>query len=58
MAQITILTASRTLQCKEVRSGLDKSFSALYNDLDSTQLPYDDHDAKETSEYLLQTREI
>jgi sterol 14-demethylase len=34
MSQITILTASRTLQGKEVRDGLDKSFSELYNDLD------------------------
>jgi sterol 14-demethylase len=39
MAQITILTASRTLQGKEVRSGLDKSFSALYNDLDGGFTP-------------------
>jgi sterol 14-demethylase len=34
LSQITILTASRTLQGKEVRSGLDKSFSELYSDLD------------------------
>lgn len=34
MSQITILTASRTLQGKEVRDGLDKSFSKLYSDLD------------------------
>ena len=34
LAEITILTASRTLQGKEVRAGLDKSFSELYNDLD------------------------
>jgi sterol 14alpha-demethylase len=39
MAQITILTASRTLQGKEVRSGLDKSFSELYNDLDGGFTP-------------------
>jgi sterol 14alpha-demethylase len=39
MAQITILTASRTLQGKEVRSGLDKSFSDLYNDLDGGFTP-------------------
>ncbi|KAH7911689.1 cytochrome P450 [Hygrophoropsis aurantiaca] len=39
MAQITILTASRTLQGKEVRSGLDKSFSQLYNDLDGGFTP-------------------
>ncbi|KAG2139201.1 cytochrome P450 [Suillus bovinus] len=39
MAQITILTASRTLQGKEVREGLDKSFSALYNDLDGGFTP-------------------
>ncbi|KAG1832343.1 cytochrome P450 [Suillus subalutaceus] len=30
MAQITILTASRTLQGRRLGSGLDKSFSALY----------------------------
>lgn len=39
LAQITILTASRTLQGKEVRSGLDKSFSQLYNDLDGGFTP-------------------
>lgn len=39
LAQITILTASRTLQGKEVRSGLDKSFSELYNDLDGGLTP-------------------
>lgn len=39
LAQITILTASRTLQGKEVRSGLDKSFSELYNDLDGGFTP-------------------
>lgn len=39
IAQITILTASRTLQGKEVRSALDKSFSELYNDLDGGFTP-------------------
>jgi sterol 14-demethylase len=39
LSQITILTASRTLQGKEVRSGLDKSFSDLYNDLDGGFTP-------------------
>ena len=39
MAQITILTASRTLQGKEVRNGLDKSFSELFNDLDGGFTP-------------------
>lgn len=39
MAQITILTASRTLQGKEVRDALDKSFSELYNDLDGGFTP-------------------
>ncbi|KIJ66942.1 hypothetical protein HYDPIDRAFT_85574 [Hydnomerulius pinastri MD-312] len=39
MAQITILTASRTLQGKEVRDGLDKSFSELYNALDGGFTP-------------------
>ena len=34
LAQLTILTASRTLQGKEVRDGLDKSFADLYHDLD------------------------
>lgn len=33
-SEITILTASRTLQGKEVRAGLDKSFAQLYSDLD------------------------
>jgi sterol 14alpha-demethylase len=39
MAEITILTASRTLQGKEVRSGLDKTFSQLYLDLDGGFTP-------------------
>lgn len=39
MAQITILTASRTLQGTEVREGLDKSFSELFNDLDGGFTP-------------------
>ncbi|KAH7884413.1 cytochrome P450 [Phlebopus sp. FC_14] len=39
MAQITILTASRTLQGREVRAGLDKSFSELYNALDGGFTP-------------------
>jgi len=34
MAEITILTASRTLQGSEVRDSLDKSFADLYTDLD------------------------
>ena len=34
MAQITILTASRTLQGQEVRSKLDSTFAALYKALD------------------------
>ncbi|KAG8213275.1 cytochrome P450 [Butyriboletus roseoflavus] len=39
MAQITILTASRTLQGIEVRESLDKSFSELFNDLDGGFTP-------------------
>ncbi|KAF7361200.1 Lanosterol 14-alpha-demethylase [Mycena sanguinolenta] len=39
MAEITILTASRTLQGKEVREGLNKSFSQLYSDLDGGFTP-------------------
>jgi sterol 14alpha-demethylase len=39
LAQITILTASRTLQGKEIRGSLDKSFSELYNDLDGGFTP-------------------
>ncbi|KAG6900602.1 hypothetical protein C0993_007825 [Termitomyces sp. T159_Od127] len=39
MQEITILTASRTLQGKEVREGLNKSFSGLYNDLDGGFTP-------------------
>ena len=34
MAQITIFTASRTLQGKEVRAKLDSTFASLYHDLD------------------------
>ncbi|WFD32475.1 sterol 14alpha-demethylase [Malassezia sp. CBS 17886] len=39
VSEITILTASRTLQGKEVREGLDKSFAQLYHDLDSGFTP-------------------
>lgn len=39
MQEITILTASRTLQGKEVREGLTKSFAGLYNDLDGGFTP-------------------
>ena len=34
MAQITIFTASRTVQGKEVRKKLDTTFAALYHALD------------------------
>lgn len=39
MGEITILTASRTLQGKEVRDNLDKGFAALFNDLDGGFTP-------------------
>ncbi|WFD00352.1 sterol 14alpha-demethylase [Malassezia yamatoensis] len=39
MSEITILTASRTLQGKEVRESLDKSYAQLYHDLDSGFTP-------------------
>lgn len=39
MQEITILTASRTLQGKEVRDNLDKGFAELYNDLDGGFTP-------------------
>jgi len=39
MGEITILTASRTLQGKEVRNNLDKGFAQLYNDLDGGFTP-------------------
>ncbi|KAG5646951.1 hypothetical protein DXG03_001674 [Asterophora parasitica] len=39
LQEITILTASRTLQSKEVREGLDKTFSTLFNDLDGGFTP-------------------
>jgi len=39
MAQITILTASRTLQGREVRAGLDKTFSDLFSNLDGGFTP-------------------
>lgn len=37
--EITILTASRTLQGKEVRSNLDTTFAQLYTDLDGGFTP-------------------
>jgi sterol 14-demethylase len=39
LAEITILTASRTLQGREVRESLDKTFSQLYSDLDGGFTP-------------------
>jgi len=39
LAELTILTASRTLQGQEVRDGLDKSFAQIYNDLDGGFTP-------------------
>jgi sterol 14-demethylase len=39
LSEITILTASRTLQGREVRAGLDKSFAGLYTDLDGGFTP-------------------
>jgi sterol 14alpha-demethylase len=39
LSEITILTASRTLQGKEVRAGLDKTFADLYTDLDGGFTP-------------------
>lgn len=39
VSEITILTASRTLQGNEVRESLDKSFAKLYHDLDSGFTP-------------------
>lgn len=39
LAEITILTASRTLQGDEVRNNLDKSFAQLYTDLDGGFTP-------------------
>jgi sterol 14-demethylase len=38
-AEITICTAAATLQGREVREGLDKSFAALYHDLDGGFTP-------------------
>lgn len=39
LAELTILTASRTLQGKEVRQSLDKSFAQTYHDLDGGFTP-------------------
>jgi sterol 14-demethylase len=39
LAELTILTASRTLQGSEVRSRLDKTFAQRYNDLDGGFTP-------------------
>lgn len=39
MQEITILTASRTLQGKEVRANLNKEYARLYNDLDGGFTP-------------------
>ncbi|KAF8501258.1 cytochrome P450 [Gautieria morchelliformis] len=39
MAEITILTAARTLQGREVRASLDKTFAARYHDLDGGFTP-------------------
>lgn len=39
LSELTILTASRTLQGEEVRSKLNKEFAQLYNDLDGGFTP-------------------
>jgi sterol 14-demethylase len=39
MQEITILTASRTLQGREIRNGLTKEFAQIYNDLDGGFTP-------------------
>ncbi|KAL6299285.1 cytochrome P450 [Sparassis latifolia] len=39
LAEITILTASRTLQGKEVRDNMDKGFAELFHDLDNGFTP-------------------
>jgi sterol 14-demethylase len=39
LAEITILTAARTLQGKEVRAGMDKTFAQLFLDLDGGFTP-------------------
>lgn len=39
LQEITILTAARTLQGKEVRANVDKTFAQLYNDLDGGFTP-------------------
>ena len=39
LSEITILTASRTLQGREVRGSLDKTFADLYTDLDGGFTP-------------------
>jgi sterol 14alpha-demethylase len=38
-AEITIYTAAATLQGREVREGLDKTFAQLYHDLDGGFVP-------------------
>ena len=38
-SEMTILTASRTLQGSEIRAALDKSFADLYHDLDNGFTP-------------------
>lgn len=38
-SEITILTASATLQGREVRQAMDKSFADLYHDLDGGFTP-------------------
>ncbi|KAJ7353104.1 cytochrome P450 [Mycena albidolilacea] len=72
MAEITILTASRTLQGKKVCECLNKSFSQLYIDLDSgftplnflfANLPLEsyckrDHAQKEIRDFYLRDHEI
>jgi len=38
-SEMTILTASRTLQGSEIRAALDKSFADIYHDLDGGFIP-------------------
>src|ERR1700728_412458 len=39
MAQITLFTASRSLQCQEIREKLNSTYAELYHDLDDGFTP-------------------
>lgn len=50
-SEITICTASATLQGREIRAAMDKSFAQLYHDLDGGFTPLVSHSIRDDPIY-------